>query len=147
MAQVALQKKRQREQNIFQNITINEYDNNGRIIGKYRDFVFTTKNGMPYSDGLVSNFKRIVEKHNEEEIMNAEKEGRDLILLPKLRAHIIRHTFCTRIVEAQVRAGVTNFQAIKNLMGHSRIETSINVYTNITKEMYNLVANEVEGIL
>ena len=144
---LVLQKKRQKEQNITQNFSINEYDNNGRIVEKYSGFVFTTKKGMPYSDGLVSNFKRIVEHHNEEEFMIAEKEGRDPILLPKLRAHILRHTFCTRIVEAQVRAGVTNFQAIKNLMGHSRIETSINVYTNITKEMYNLVANEVEGIL
>ena len=71
--------------------------------------------------------KRIYTAYNEEETFIAKKEQRDPILLPHFSAHVLRHTFCTRLCENE-----TNLRVIMDIMGHSDIQTTMNIYAEVT---------------
>ena len=46
--------------------------------------------------------------------------------LPKITPHVARHTFCTRMA----RSGMSP-KVLQYIMGHARIDTTLNVYTHI----------------
>lgn len=50
----------------------------------------------------------------------------DVMGLPKL-GYVLRHTFCTRICENE-----TNLRVIMDIMGHSDIQTTMNIYAEVT---------------
>ena len=64
------------------------------------------------------------------EIIKAEKDGRKPVIIPGFSCHITRHTFCTRLCEKG-----TNIKAIQAIMGHADIETTMNIYADVTEEM------------
>ena len=110
LTQIALdnlseEKQRQKYNNIMCNT---EIDN-------YTDFVFLGKEGTIRNFiGLNKQIKKVVKKY----------DG-----LPEdLSCHILRHTFCTRLCESNV-----NIKVIQQLMGHSSIKTTMDVYTEVTK--------------
>lgn len=142
-----MQKQYQLDLHIRQDVVIPEYNLRGKEVRTFSKFVFTTRLGYPYSDGIASNLKRIVEAYNKEETELAKKEDRQPLLLPKIHAHMLRHTFCTRLVESQLKRGITNYQAIKALMGHNSIKTSIDIYTSVSKELQKTYAEEVEAVV
>ena len=73
--------------------------------------------------------KRIVSGYNAEEEVNAKKERREPLLLPNFSAHILRHTFCTRLCENE-----TNLKVIQSVMGHKDIQTTMDIYAEATEE-------------
>ena len=73
--------------------------------------------------------RRIIRDCNEE-IISKNKGSKDLILLPKFSCHILRHTFTTRLCEAGV-----NVKIIQDVLEHSDISTTMNIYADATKEM------------
>ena len=57
-------------------------------------------NGTPYiSDAINAVIKRIVKGRNAKEVERAKAERREPELIPNFTAHIMRHTFCTRMCE------------------------------------------------
>lgn len=64
-------------------------------------------------------------------------ENTDL-LLPHFSCHSLRHTFTTRMCEAGV-----NVKVIQDTLGHKDISTTLNIYTDVTKE---LKRSEFEGL-
>ena len=56
--------------------------------------------------------------------------SKTFVLLPKFSYHILRHTFTTRLCEAGV-----NVKIIQDVLGHSDISTTMNIYADATKEM------------
>ena len=99
-------------------------------IDGYSNFIFTTMNGKPYiSDAINAVIKRIVKGRNVKEIEIAETEHREPELIPEFTAHIMRHTFCTRMCENDL-----NVKTIQMIMGHSDISTTMNIYTHVTEE-------------
>lgn len=72
--------------------------------------------------------QHITSTYNREEYFNAEKEGRDPCYLPKFSAHILRHTFCTRLCENE-----RNLKIIQDVMGHRNIRTTMDVYNEATE--------------
>lgn len=46
------------------------------------------------------------------------------------RPHSLRHTFTTRMCEAGV-----NIKVIQDTLGHTDISTTLNIYTDVTKEL------------
>lgn len=100
-------------------------------IDGYKGFVFTTKEGTPFRNhGLDDLCSRMIKAANVWEEYRAKKESREPVVIPKHTPHYWRHTFCTRLVEAEV-----DYMSLKDLMGHSRVETSMNIYTTISREM------------
>ena len=67
---------------------------------------------------------------NSKEILKAAKENRKPLLLPHFTCHHIRHTFCTRMCENEA-----NIKAIQDIMGHSDIQTTLNIYAEATDKV------------
>ncbi len=101
------------------------------IINGITDFVFTTKNGkIICADSIRIGLNRIIEKMNKKEIEEAKAEGREAILFKHFSPHCMRHTFATRCYEKGVKEKV-----IQNILGHSKLDVTLNIYTHITDEM------------
>ena len=97
-------------------------------IDGYSGFIFSTCENHVYTPESVNRaIKRIYTTYNEEETFIAKKEHRDPILLPHFSAHVLRHTFCTRLCENE-----TNLRVIMDIMGHSDIQTTMNIYAEVT---------------
>lgn len=112
-------------------------------IDGYKDFVFTTRLGNPFtSEGFCATIKRIVKAANEWEQERAEKEGRKPVVIPHTTPHVFRHTFCTKLVLADIPYEVT-----KTLMGHSSIKTSIDIYSHIKGDNNKKVRTSIDGIV
>ena len=102
---------------------------NSEIDG-FRDFVFSTSEGNAYTPESVNRaIKRVYEDYNKKEKQAAEKEGREPLLLPHFSAHNLRHTFCTRLCENE-----SNLKVIQSVMGHSDIQTTMDIYAECTQE-------------
>lgn len=94
------------------------------------DFIFCNRFGGLFNQGSVNKvIKRIVNDHNAREIVDAKREKRDPILIPLFSCHVARHTFCTRLCENE-----TNIKFIQEVMGHKDIQTTMNIYAEITEQ-------------
>lgn len=65
---------------------------------------------------------------NRAETFAAQKEERDAKLLPRFSAHILRHTFCTRLCEQE-----QDTRLIQDVMGHKNIRTTMEIYADVTE--------------
>jgi len=100
------------------------------VIDNYSGFVFKTRNNTVMSPHEVNRIiERIIKGCNEKEEADAKAEHRKPELLPHFSAHNLRHTFCTRFCENE-----TNLKIIQEIMGHSDITTTMNIYNEATKE-------------
>lgn len=107
-----------------------EDNNKSCVVDGYTNFIFTNRYGNVYVASLINcAISRIVKAYNTEEVQIAKEEKREAVLLPHFTAHGLRHTFCTRFCEVE-----TNLKVIQEIMGHSDIETTLNVYAEATKE-------------
>lgn len=95
-----------KEQNEFILLLQEEYDN--------KNYVFCNKLGKPIED---------------------KRPGRNLktiltsIGIEPIKFHALRHTYATRLFEAGIPP-----KTVQHLMGHSDIETTMNIYTHVMKE-------------
>ena len=97
------------------------------------------KRRMPYNphvgwsaSGIIAGeagaIKRIYTAYNEREKERAKQEHREPILIRHFSVHNLRHTFCTRFCENE-----TNIKVIQEIMGHSDISTTMNIYAEATE--------------
>ena len=106
----------------------------------YRNFIFTSKSGMPLAPNAVNNILyNIVKAYNKKEQEHAKSERRKPELLPKISAHILRHTGCTRMAESGMDPKVLQY-----IMGHADFTVTMNVYNHISG--LERVKKEVERI-
>ena len=70
--------------------------------------------------------------------MLRSESNRRYQLLPHFSCHSLRHTFTTRMCEAGV-----NVKVIQDTLGHKDISTTLNIYTDVTKELRK---SEFEGL-
>ena len=70
--------------------------------------------------------RRIIRDCNDEQF---EKSEEPEVLLPHFSCHSLRHTFTTRMCEAGV-----NIKVIQYALGYTDISTTLNIYTDVTKE-------------
>ena len=69
------------------------------VVDGYTNFVFRDLYGRVYSNHRINRqLKRITAKYNQEEHAEAEQEGREKNPLPPITCHMLRHTFCTRMI-------------------------------------------------
>lgn len=99
---------------------INHRGKNVTIGDKTYSFVCDTDYDTASSNKIyLARLNNIVEKYN-----STHKEK-----LPHISPHTLRHTFCTKLL----RAGV-NIKAIQKIMGHKKVDISLNVYSHFDIE-------------
>lgn len=114
--------------------------NNVSVDG-YSDFVFSTRTGSPYlQDNIRKVIKSTIDRMNKEEKEQAETEGREPIVFEYFTPHCMRHTFATRCYERGVREKV-----VQKILGHSKLDMTLNVYTHTTDEMIEEDIKKLEG--
>lgn len=114
---------------------------NSTIIDGYSGFVFTNRCGYVHNPQTINRaIKRIYTACNEQEVERAKKEQRQPVLIPHFSVHNLRHTFCTRFCENE-----TDLKIIQEIMGHSDITTTMNIYNEATKERKQESFARLEG--
>lgn len=91
-------------------------------------FIFSNRNGSLHTPHCINSaIKRISESYNANEIIDAKREHREPVIIPHISAHHLRHTFCSRLCEADV-----NVKVVQQIMGHKNIETTLDIYTEVS---------------
>lgn len=126
-----LQEKRKQFLNGFNQTEIDGYSN----------FVFTNRVGYIHNPQTINRaIKRIIRDCNYEEEIRANKENRKPLVIRDFSVHNLRHTFCTRFCENE-----TNLKVIQEIMGHSDISTTMNIYAEATQDKKKEAFSHLEG--
>lgn len=97
-------------------------------IDGYSDFIFVNRFGKTQHQTTLNRaIHRIIRDCNDEQFLKNENAK---VLLPHFSCHSLRHTFTTRMCEAGV-----NVKVIQDTLGHTDIATTLNIYTDVTKEL------------
>lgn len=121
-----MEKERQEMFDLHCNVTIDGYS----------DFIFINRFGRTQHESTLNKaIRRIIRDCNDEQLL---KDTNTKVLLPHFSCHSLRHTFATRMCEAGVNAKV-----VQDTLGHKDISTTLNIYTDVTKE---LKRSEFEGL-
>lgn len=103
------------------------------VIDGYTDFVFLNSSGQVYTQSFIYDaIQGIVASYNKEEFAKAYEEKRQPNYLPKISAHILRHTFCTRMCECGV--SIDDIKVLQDIMGHRNIRTTMETYAKAMKD-------------
>jgi len=112
-------------------------------IGEYTDFIFLNSHGKVYTPGAFYEvLQNIYEAYNRKEFSAAAKEHRNPQYLPKISAHILRHTFCTRLCE-----NGANIKVVQDVMGHKNCKTTMDVYNEATLQKKKASFKSLNGII
>lgn len=99
-------------------------------IGGMKGFIFCNRFGNLHNPaGLNREIKRIVDDHNAQEEIKAKREGREPVMIPRFSCHTTRHSFCTRLCENE-----TNVKVIQSVMGHKDIQTTLDIYAEVSEQ-------------
>lgn len=94
-----------------------------------KGFIFMNRFGNVHNPQAINRaIKRIYESYNAEEVVKAAQEHREPLLIPHFSCHHLRHTFCSRFCENE-----TNLKVIQSIMGHANIETTLDIYAEVTE--------------
>lgn len=97
-------------------------------IDGYSGFIFINEYGRIFTPQSVNKaIGRICQEYNEREQWDADRSGREPVLLPHFSAHQLRHTFCTRFCEHE-----RDLKIIQEIMGHANITTTMDIYNEVT---------------
>ncbi len=97
-------------------------------IDGYSDFIFINRFGKTQQQSTLNKaIRRIIRDCNDEQLLKNENAT---LLLPHFSCHSLRHTFTTRMCEAGV-----NVKVMQDALGHTDIATTLNIYTDVTKEL------------
>lgn len=114
------------------------------VLNGMSGFIFKNRFGQLHNPAAINRtIKRVVENYNAEEIVSAERQKRKALIIPQFSCHIFRHTFCTRFCENE-----TNIKVIQSVMGHADIQTTYDIYAEVTdtkkKESFELLARNLK---
>ena len=102
---------------------------NCTVVDGYSGFIFLNRESYVHNPMTINRaIVRIYKAYNLEETELAKKEKREPVLIPHFSVHNLRHTFCTRFCENE-----TNIKVIQEIMGHSDIGTTMNIYAEATE--------------
>ncbi|MBR2697262.1 MAG: site-specific integrase [Clostridia bacterium] len=107
----------------------------------YTGFVFTNRYGDVFTPHTINRaIERIYKAYNAQEAAKAKDENREPVLIRHFSVHNLRHTFCTRFCENE-----SNIKVIQEIMGHSDVSTTMNVYAEATESKKRESFDNLEG--
>lgn len=68
----------------------------------------------------------IIDAYNKVESQKAKEADRKEALLPKISAHVLRHTACIRMAECH-----RDMKALQYIMGHAHFDVTMEVYNHL----------------
>ena len=92
------------------------------------DFIFLNRFGSVLNYAVINSAIKRITRDCNDEILERTVNPDGCTLLPKFSCHNLRHTFATRLFEID---GL-NIKVIHELLGHSDIATTLDVYTKLT---------------
>lgn len=99
-------------------------------VDNYKHFVFINADGKLSTPQVVDRaLKNMVKAYNDEH---------EVEQLPNISAHILRHTFCTRMAEEKMDVKVLQY-----IMGHKTLQMTMEVYNHVDQKR---VETEIERI-
>ena len=117
---------------------------NQTVIDGYSGFIFKNRFDTVYNPHCINRgIERICRDYNAEETAKAEAENRSPVLLPHFTVHNLRHTFCSRMCENE--SNKVNLKVIQEIMGHSSIDTTLDVYTDLTTQIKQEAFTSLQG--
>jgi integrase len=96
----------------------------------YTDFIFVNTVGNVQHHIALNRVIRNIIRNCNMNIIDSNIVDKDSMLLPHFSCHSLRHTFATRMCEKGV-----NIKVIQDVMGHTDIGTTMNIYTDATNDM------------
>ncbi len=106
----------------------------------FTDFIFVNRFGETQHQGTLNKaIRRIIRDCNDEVLLNHNGDGEPL-LLPPFSCHTLRHTFATRLCEMEVY-----YKTIQDVLGHSDISVTMNIYADVTKEHKTTTFSNIEN--
>ena len=113
---------------------VNEFESRGfhldvSFFGLNKDYRVHNQNSLNRA------LERIVRNCNEEII--GKSSSPDPILLPRIHCHMLRHTFGTRLNDANA-----NIKAMQALLGHSDLETTMQIYVDASSQIMSRATGE-----
>lgn len=109
-------------------------------IDGYTDFVFLNRFGGLHTQGTLNKvYKRIIRDCNDAEFLKSENPS---VLLPNFSSHTLRHTFATGLCESGM-----NMKLIQDILGHSDISTTMDIYSHVTKDMKQQAHSYMEELV
>ena len=99
------------------------------VIDGYTNFIFVNRFGNPQNQSTLNKALRRIVRDCNDEILEKSKKANP-VLLPRFSCHSLRHTFTTRLCETGV-----NVKVIQDVLGHSDISTTMNIYADATKDL------------
>lgn len=109
----------------------------------YTGFIFTNRFGkLNRPQTLNRAIKRIYTAYNAEEKEAARREKRKAVLIPHFSCHHLRHTFCARFCENEV-----NMKLVQEVMGHSDIATTMDIYAELSNKKKKEAFQLLEGVI
>lgn len=110
-------------------------------IDGYSGFIFSTSRHTLYNPNCVNRaLHRAITACNKWEKKRALVEKREPVEVPLFSAHVLRHTFCTRLCENE-----SNLKVIQSIMGHSDIGTTMDVYAEAMPEKKQEIMCNLQG--
>lgn len=91
---------------------------------------------------IVADIYNDLRRYNRKEVINAESEHRDPVLLPHINPHMLRHTFCTRCAEAGL-----DIKVLQMIMGHSDISITMNIYNHVDAARVQNEMKKLENVM
>lgn len=105
-------------------------------ISDFTDFIFLTRSGKLYQKTTLNEaISRIVRD------MNAAG-GSEVDPMPRFSCHTLRHTFTTRLIESGA-----NPKIVQDVLGHSDIQTTLNIYADVTEEFKQEAFIRIDDVL
>ncbi len=104
------------------------------VIGEYTNFIFLSEKGTIYTrENVWHHLHKIVDEYN---LVNKDEPMR------YFTTHQLRHTFATRLCRT-----TSDLKSIQNILGHSDISTTMNIYAEATEDGVEETMQSLEGVL
>lgn len=104
------------------------------VIDGYTNFIFLSERGGIFTrENVATQIKQIVYEFNSEH---------DDMKLPLFTTHQLRHNFATRLCK-----GTNDLKAIQNILGHSDISLTMNIYADATESGIKESIQSLEGVV
>ena len=117
------------------------------VIDGYSDWVFLNRYGLVLSPKSVNDaIDSIISKYNAAEKEKVSNEDEKPKLLPHQTNHMLRHSYCTRMIEkcCEPNSGI-DVKIVQYLMGHNDAKTTLDIYADVHEEFVKQTMSRFAG--